>query len=228
MELVNLFYLDEDLDKNAEYHVDTHVVKMVTEATQLLTTTVWVDKFLGFIPRALTKDEQGIINEIKAHEAAISIDNRKITRFLPTHYNHPCSVWIRSSLDNFQWVFNYASALNSEYRFRYRHSHNHKSFDTALRLPDTTNLRSQGITKRPLCMPNEYKQEGSDINCYRMYYMMEKADFAVWKRRFKPPWWDEKFVEYSGRDPHQCYLNTIKAPTNRGKIHSQEYDYVCS
>ena len=29
---MNLFYLDEDLDKCAEYHVDKHVNKMILEA----------------------------------------------------------------------------------------------------------------------------------------------------------------------------------------------------
>ena len=44
---MNLFYLDEDLDKCAEYHVDKHIVKMPLEAAQLMCTTVWVDHVLG-------------------------------------------------------------------------------------------------------------------------------------------------------------------------------------
>ena len=35
---MNLFYLDEDLDKCAEYHVDKHVNKMILEAAQILCT----------------------------------------------------------------------------------------------------------------------------------------------------------------------------------------------
>ena len=50
---MNLFYLDEDLDKCAEYHVDKHIVKMPLEAAQLLCTAIWVDEVLGFTPRAL-------------------------------------------------------------------------------------------------------------------------------------------------------------------------------
>ena len=46
--LMNLFYLDEDLDKCAEYHVDKHVNKMILEAAQLLCTAIWVDQLLGF------------------------------------------------------------------------------------------------------------------------------------------------------------------------------------
>jgi hypothetical protein len=220
---MNLFHLDENIDKNAEYHVDSHIVKMPTEATQMLTTAIWVDKFLGFIPRKLTKEELGIINEIKAQEAAIHIDKRNITRFLPTHPNHPCSIWVRSSNDNFDWTYNYVDALNSEYRYRYRRDVDHKSFEAARNLPLPQQLKSLGITERPICMPEEYIQPGDSVASYRMYYMIEKADFAVWKRREKPPWWNDKFVEYDFRDPHEAYLNTVKAPTNRGKPHSEDY-----
>ena len=54
---MNLFYLDEDMDKCAEYHVDKHIVKMPLEAAQLLCTAIWVDHVLGFVPRALNKEE---------------------------------------------------------------------------------------------------------------------------------------------------------------------------
>lgn len=220
---MNIFYLDEDLDKNAEYHVDSHVVKMPTEVTQMLTTAVWVDKFLGFVPRALNKEETAIINAEKAKQP--SIEERTFTRFLPSHINHPCTIWVRSSRSNYEWAFNYCDALNSEYRFRYRHTINHKSYDTALALPEIENMPDLGITPRPTCMPDDYKEEDV-VNSYRMYYMMEKADFAVWKRRFKPPWWDDYLVQYDNKDPHEAYLNTVLAPTNKKKPHSQDYTHT--
>ena len=33
---MNIFYLDENLELNARYHVDKHVVKMITEQNSLL------------------------------------------------------------------------------------------------------------------------------------------------------------------------------------------------
>lgn len=38
---MNLFVLDHDFEKNSEYHVDKHVVKMILEASQLLCTAFW-------------------------------------------------------------------------------------------------------------------------------------------------------------------------------------------
>lgn len=222
--LLNIFYLDEDQQTNAIYHMDKHIVKMPTEVTQMLTTAIWVDKFLGFVPRKLEKDELSVINKEKA--AQPSIEERTFTRFLPAHINHPCTIWVRSSAENYEWAFNYCAALNEEYRFRYRHEKNHKSYDTAAALPELSNLPNKGLTIRPMCMPVDYQDEGSVIDAYRMYYMMDKAPFAVWKRRFKPSWWNEDFAEYGGMDPHQSYLNTVAAGNNKKKSHGHDYDYL--
>jgi hypothetical protein len=218
---MNIFYLDDNIDKNAEYHVDSHVSKMPTEAAQMLTTTVWVDKLIGFAPRKLTSDELNIIKEFKATQGPIG--ERDFTHFLPSHLNHPCTIWARSSAGNYEWLFLYVSSLNSEWQFRFRHDHNHKSYEAALALPDPKHLINNEITIRPQCMPDEYKDENT-ILAYRMFYMGEKAPFAVWKRRSKPEWWDENLAEYGGRDPHECYLNTIKAPTNKGRLYARDYD----
>jgi hypothetical protein len=60
---MNLFYLDEDLDKAAQYHVDKHIVKMPLEAAQILCTTIWIDELLGFVPRALNAEEREVMNK---------------------------------------------------------------------------------------------------------------------------------------------------------------------
>ena len=53
---MNLFILDNDLDKCAEYHIDKHVGKMQLEAAQLLSTALWIDEILGFVPRKLESE----------------------------------------------------------------------------------------------------------------------------------------------------------------------------
>ena len=57
---MNLFYLDKNLDRCAEYHVDKHIVKMPLEVAQILCTSIWIDQFLGFVPRALNKEERDL------------------------------------------------------------------------------------------------------------------------------------------------------------------------
>lgn len=182
---MNIFYLDEDLDRCAEYHIDKHVGKMQLEATQLLTTTLWVDKYLGFIPRKLEKKELDVINLHKRNEP--DIDNRKFTRYLPTHINHPCAIWTRSSLDHYYWLICYVNALDSENV--YRGNKPHASCIEANRLPEPINLIDKGWTEPPQCMPDQYKMSNT-VMAYRLFYLRDKAEFASWKVRNKPPWWN--------------------------------------
>lgn len=181
---MNLFYLDKDLTKCAQYHIDRHVGKMQLEATQLLTSALWVDKLLGYVPRKLEKEELGLINEHKRMEP--DIDDRKFTRYLPTHLNHPCAIWVRSSLDNYLWTKEYIIALNEETQWRGNKSH--ASCKEALRLPPPTELPARGYMPHALAMPDEYKTDNL-VQSYRNYYINEKADIASWKKRGAPEWW---------------------------------------
>ena len=181
---MNIFILDEDFDKNAEYHIDRHVTKMPLEAAQLLTTSVWVDKFLGHVPRALDKLELGVINTEKAKQPPI--EERSFTRYLPTHPNHPCAIWARTSMDNYEWLFNYMIAISDEYTYRYGKTHAAMTEANKLPIP---NLPYIGLTEFPQCMPYEYKRDNI-VEAYRTYYMMDKASIASWKHREKPSWWE--------------------------------------
>lgn len=190
---MNLFYLDEDLDKCAEYHIDKHVTKMILETAQLLTTAIWVDKYIGYVPRKLTSEELGVLKDVKRNTP--SIDRRVFTRYLSTHENHPSAIWVRSSLENFSWTVCYANALNSE--AIYRGYKEHASCVEVSRLPDPLNIPDIGFTPFALAMPDELKSDDA-IASYRKFYMLDKAPFASWKVRGKPYWWDDNLVATQG------------------------------
>lgn len=187
---MNIFVLDYDLDRCAEYHVDKHIVKMPLEAAQMLCTNMWIDKYLGFIPRKLTSKEWAVLKEQKKNEP-------RDYPYLPTMYNHPCTIWARSSLDNYEWLVCYALALNDEYGYRYGKSHK-SVHDVILQLPDPTSLPRNGLTPFAQAMPEELKS-GDPIASYRSFYHKDKATFASWKYRDKPPWWDEELADYNKR-----------------------------
>ena len=105
---MNIFILDEDLDKCAEYHVDKHIIKMPLEAAQMLCTNMWIDKYFGYVPEKVNKEQLAILREKKKNEP-------RDFPYLPTMHNHPCTIWARSSLDNHEWLHCYAIALNDEY-----------------------------------------------------------------------------------------------------------------
>ena len=195
---MNLFYLDENLDRCAEAHVDKHIVKMPLEAAQLLCTAIWVDSVLGFVPRALNKEETRELNSLKSNVKSLPMEERPLTPYLPMMYNHPCTIWTRSSLDNFEWVHCYANALNDEYYYRY--GRQHKSVVEVInRLPEPKNMARLGMTEFLLAMPDELKLEGDPIQSYRDYYHLDKATFAKWSYRDKPHWWNEDYADYEKR-----------------------------
>ena len=187
---MNIFILDENHDKCAEYHVDKHIVKMPLEAAQMICTTLWVDKYLGYTPRKLTKEELALLREKKKNEP-------RDFPYLPTMHNHPCTIWARTTLDNYEWLVCYALALNDEYRFRY--GKEHKSVrDVILKLPDPSSLPRDALTPFAQAMPDELK--GKDgVVAYRKFYHKDKATFASWKYREKPPWWNENEANYNER-----------------------------
>ena len=187
---MNLFYLDEDLDKCAQYHVDKHIVKMPLEAAQLLCTAVWIDHLLGFVPRALNAEEREVLNTAKADIKHLPMEERPLTPYLPMMYNHPCTIWTRSSLDNFEWVHCYANALNDEYNYRYGKLHK-SVIEVVNKLPEPKNMPRKGLTPFGMAMPDELKDENDVIGSYRLYYHTDKATFAKWSHRNTPDWWDE-------------------------------------
>jgi len=186
---MNIFILDENIDKCAEAHVDKHIVKMPLEAAQMLCTNHWINKYLGHIPRKLESDEWAVIKEAKSNEV-------RDFPYLPTMHNHPCTIWARCSLDNYEWLFCYALALNDEYRYRY--GKEHKSVhEVILNLPEY-NIPSYGLTPFAQAMPEELKGENA-VEAYRRFYHKDKATFAEWKFRNKPTWWLEEEADYESR-----------------------------
>ena len=152
---MNLFILDLDHDKNAEYHVDKHM-KMILEAMQLICTTFHL---------------QGI----KAPYAC-------------THINHPCTIFTRTSKDNFQYVIDYVFALSKENIIRYDKVH---ASSLLLKwVAENRHLLSfpkTGLTEFALAMPDQYKTS-DPVQSYRNYYIGEKQHIFKWTNRTKPNW----------------------------------------
>jgi hypothetical protein len=193
---MNLFYVDEDLDKCAEYHVDKHVNKMQLEAAQILCTNVIIDHLLGYVPRNLTKEENAVLSEYRKENKELPMEERFVP-YLPCHQNHPSTVWCRTSLENFYWTHCYANALGSESHYRYGTTH--KSLTVINNLPEPQHMKDIGFTTFGLAMPDQLKDYDDPIGSYRKFYMLDKATFASWKHRNKPYWWDESLAMYDER-----------------------------
>jgi hypothetical protein len=160
---MNIFFLDFDTKKCAQYHCDKHVVKMILETAQLL---------CG-------------VHHVTAHDTAH--DTAHVPYKL-SHKNHPCSIWSRKSLSNYLYLCELGLELCNEYTYRY--GRRHKSQEVIeWCIINKPNIVDIGYTEPPKTMPDEYKVD-SVVESYRNYYIGAKKDFAKWKNRDIPEWFD--------------------------------------
>jgi len=202
---MNLFFLDIDPKKCAEYHCDKHVVKMILEIVQMLYTA--------------------------HHKLGTVLPKNSYRPFNP---QHPTAVWIRLCVENYTYAADVAFYLCEEYRIRYNRVHsceshliwlrdnkpNFKSYNNYKNENDKNendkndknendknenykndnyenpyinskkkvNLRPlPGFTDVPLAMPEDSMRNDA-IKSYRAYYNIHKKRFATWKTT-TPDWY---------------------------------------
>ena len=203
---MNLFYLDEDHDTNARYHVDKHVVKMILEAAEMLCQCHWVEEVLGFVPRFLNKEELAAVRQFRAPYKGTALEERPIPYLgYDTHINHPSTIWVRSSFENYAWTYCYMEALETERKYRNPNGvPEHRAVQFLRKMP-LPNIPDVGFTKFALAMNvmresrPDLVNEDDPIWSYRNFYHLDKATFASWKAREKPPWWNEDLANYETR-----------------------------
>lgn len=106
-----------------------------------------------------------------------------------THYNHPCSIWTRESIENFNWLVKHGIALCDEYSFRY--GREHKSKDVILWCAKNIKKLQFPQTKKTCfakCFDEKY-HVGNARESYREYYLKEKKRIAKWEKGRPMPSW---------------------------------------
>lgn len=175
---MNIFYIDKDPIKAAEYMVDSHVVKMILESCQLLSTA---HRLLdGKMTPAKTNAGRKTIRYVLP-------DAREGILYQATHINHPSSVWVRQSNNNYNWLHCHLMALLNEYTYRYGKVH--KSMDVAIaltRLPQ--NIPVDYFTTPTPAMDEKYLVDKDSLKSYRNYYIHGKTHLHKWTRRNAPEW----------------------------------------
>ena len=145
---MNIFLLHKEPKICAEYHCDKHVVKMILETAQMLS-TAYRKKF-G--------------------------DNDDL--YKTAYPKHPMTIWDGDSGDNFFWSIQLLDQLLYQYTVRYKKVHKTIKISNLLhskhKLWHTWKTK---FTRPPLCMPDEYKSDDY-IQSYRNYYIGDKKRFA--------------------------------------------------
>lgn len=106
------------------------------------------------------------------------------------HINHPCTKWVRQSLNNYFWLLDLTKELLRQYTLRYGKVHKSTRVYNFCRL-NVPLLPIIGLTEFALAMPDEYKVSENPVECYRTFYHYEKRRFARWdKLSNTPEWWE--------------------------------------
>ncbi len=179
---MNIFFLDYDPKIAAQAHCDKHVVKMILETAQLLSTAHRVLDGEEYIDASSGR---------KIRRWRLEDSFREDALYKATHINHPCAIWVRESSANYWWAFCLFRHLCEEYTFRYGKTHKTDIEVSAAisYVPDA--MKTIGMFTEPAqAMPEECKVPSNAVDAYRNYYKVHKADIATWTRREKPEWFN--------------------------------------
>jgi hypothetical protein len=183
---MNIFFLDNNPVDCARQHCDKHVIKMILEYAQLLSTAHRVLDGKQLIEQ---RNTNGKTRKIKVWKLESELDS---VLYKATHSNHPSAVWVRESKQNYMWLANLLCYLCEEYTYRYGKTHKVEKTGLCYILLKNipTNIPQFSITKCPLAMPDIYKIEGNIVDSYRNFYNKSKSRFATWKVRPTPLWFN--------------------------------------
>jgi hypothetical protein len=179
---MNIFVYSAILNLCAIYHPDKHVVKMILEYCQLLSTAHRV--LDGTQTTELTEKNR----KMKRYRLA---DTKADTLlYSATHVNHPCAVWVRESKANYTWLAQLLVELSKEYTYRYSKIHkcNKIGLVDFLLKHEPKNIPDREMTPFALAMPDECKIHGKPVQSYRKYFNEQKQKLATWKKRPNPHW----------------------------------------
>lgn len=181
---MNIFILHKDPVIAAQLQCDKHIVKMILESAQMLSTAHRV--LDGTMTKIKSKSGKTMVKhwELDHHDDII---------YKAVHVGHPCTVWTIESVNNYIWHYNHFFALHDEYMYRYGKTH--KSFNELAEILKTPpkNIPLIGGTPFKLAMgaAPECIKESDPVGSYRKFYQTKQTRFSMtWTKRDVPDWFE--------------------------------------
>lgn len=179
---MNIFILSDCPVESAQLQCDKHVVKMIVESAQMLSTA---HRMLdGIEERRPSKSGK---TNVKYWTLP---DGRENILYKAVHMYHPCTVWTCESIENYNWHYRHFVALCNEYQYRYNKKH---LSDTLLRDIlefHPTNIPTGPMTQFKLAMgSNPECMLPNPVDAYRSFYQTKQDRFTMaWTKRPIPSW----------------------------------------
>ena len=165
---MNIFVLDPIPSEAARAHCNKHVVKMIVEAAQVLSTV--------------------------CHLKGVSIEGL----YKPTHRAHPCTLWAASKWANFRWTAALGLALCAEYSERYGKRHKTQDLlERLASWASQWTIEPQYLCFEFVgpedCIVVEASTKTMDVvESYRKLYRLKDRKMAmVWPEGLRPEWMGE-------------------------------------
>lgn len=182
---MNIFYISESPQQCAEWMVDRHVVKMILETAQLLSTAhrvldgkMVVEKSYvnGSFPTRYRNVKRWRLN-----------DDRENVLYSATHINHPSAIWCRVTNNNYNWLYCHFISLLNEYTYRYGKTHKCAELLDVLKSPPN-NIAIGPFTPPTPAMDDKYIVPNNSLQSYINYYKSGKVHLHTWTKRNPPEW----------------------------------------
>lgn len=177
---MNLFFLHTNPQEAALLYCDEHLGKIRLEASQMLSTAYHLS------PHVTVEEKEGLCYV------------QKCFIYKKAFVNHPTSVWVRASQDNFMWTLTHLKALQAIWEKR-----GHNGVMTGLVITSFSHTASLlrlpvGMTDVPLAMYDSIKQKYKTkepmpiaVQAYREYMCAK-----VFKNDKRPTWTINKQPEW--------------------------------
>jgi len=155
---MNYFYVEKDPTSAAQALCDKHVVKMILETAQMLSTA-----------HRLTEYPQADFV------------------YKPTHSNHPSTKWLRSSQIAYKHGLQHLCALFDEYRHRYNKTHaTERLLPYLSQVPEA--LPDLPFVDPPQCMYDECRHSDTVEAYRSYYRVRRNEIDMRWTNREAPAW----------------------------------------
>jgi hypothetical protein len=180
---MNIFRLNDDPAIAAREQCDKHVVKMIVESGQMLSTTHRMHD--GWLTKRPSKSGKTMV-KYYVHPQ----EDMEDILYKAVHFRHPSTVWTGESKQNYMWHFRHFVELCHEYSYRYGKVHETEKLIPYLATPPK-NITAWEETPFKLAMKSnpECMFPEDPVKSYRLFYQTKQDRFKmVWSKRQIPEW----------------------------------------
>lgn len=171
---MNIFVLHQDPYVAASWQCAKHIPKMNLEQAQMLCTA----------HRVLDGEEYTELSASGRNMKRFRLADDREVLYKAAYVNHPCSLWVRESIENYEWAINHFCGLLDTYTSRFGKEHKSGGLLPWLSKAPKS-IAQSAMTPFAQAMPDKYKNECA-VTAYQSYYVGDKAH--LFEKGYIPPW----------------------------------------